>query len=288
MNGTKLGGLLFLGGALVLMTAEASQSNAVADDDGPSPSAPQLPVRRGDFGIAPTPAAKEPETMSCPDGMVEVEGSYCPSFEQKCVKWLDPANRTRCAEFAPSGPCEGTAVPKHFCIDRFEYPNQEGMKPVVARTWEEARDACSAEGKRRCGDTEWTLACEGEERLPYPYGLARDAEACNIDRPHIEADPGSFTNPKTRDKEIARLWQGEPSGARAACESPYGVFDMTGNVDEWVENESGTPHRSGLKGGHWGPVRNRCRPMTTAHDETFSFYQIGFRCCADRDPAVSS
>jgi len=28
--------------------------------------------------------------------------------------------------------------------------------------------------------------------------------------------------------------------------------------------------------------------MTTAHDETFSFYQIGFRCCADRDPAVSS
>jgi sulfatase modifying factor 1 len=57
---------------------------------------------------------------------------------------------------------------------------------------------------------------------------------------------------------------------------------MVGNVDEWVNNESqgGKPFRSGLKGGYWGPVRTRCRPMTTAHDETFRYYQIGFRCCA--------
>jgi hypothetical protein len=41
------------------------------------------------------------------------------------------------------------------------------------------------------------------------------------------------------------------------------------------------PYKSGLKGGYWGPVRDRCRPMTTAHYENFVFYQIGFRCCAD-------
>ena len=63
--------------------------------------------------------------------------------------------------------------------------------------------------------------------------------------------------------------------------SPYGVYDMTGNVDEWVVNESGKPYKSGLKGGYWGPVRDRCRPMTTVHAEGFSFYQIGFRCCSD-------
>jgi hypothetical protein len=56
---------------------------------------------------------------------------------------------------------------------------------------------------------------------------------------------------------------------------------MTGNVDEWVVNESGQPYKSGLKGGYWGPVRDRCRPMTTVHAEGFSFYQIGFRCCSD-------
>ncbi len=63
--------------------------------------------------------------------------------------------------------------------------------------------------------------------------------------------------------------------------SPYGVHDMTGNVDEWVVNESGHPYKSGLKGGYWGPVRDRCRPMTTAHNEDFAYYQIGFRCCSD-------
>ena len=50
-------------------------------------------------------------------------------------------------------------------------------------------------------------------------------------------------------------------------------------------DESGHPFKSGLKGGYWGPVRTRCRPMTTAHNEEFQFYQIGFRCCADAPSA---
>jgi len=79
--------------------------------------------------------------------------------------------------------------------------------------------------------------------------------------------------------------QSEASGARANCVSAYGVFDMTGNVDEWVLNESGNEngpeYQSGLKGGYWGPVRNRCRPATTDHNRWHHGYQIGFRCCAD-------
>ncbi len=38
---------------------------------------------------------------------------------------------------------------------------------------------------------------------------------------------------------------------------------------------------SGLKGGYWGPVRDRCRPMTTDHNQWHTGYQIGFRCCED-------
>jgi sulfatase modifying factor 1 len=63
---------------------------------------------------------------------------------------------------------------------------------------------------------------------------------------------------------------------------------MTGNVDEWVINETGKPYKSGLKGGYWGPVRDRCRPMTIAHNEEFAYYQIGFRCCGDPSPASSA
>jgi formylglycine-generating enzyme len=222
----------------------------------------------------------------CPTDMVEVEGDYCPTVEQRCRRWMPPEPHAppRCAVFAPTEPCAVRTVSKHFCIDTFEFPNQRGQKPVVMKTYREAESACTAKGKRLCGDTEWTLACEGQERLPYPYGTKRDFTACNIDKPRLPVDQKKIRNPRTRSAEIRRLWQGEESGAREGCESPYGVFDMTGNVDEWVKNEKGVPHKSGLKGGYWGPVRNRCRPMTTAHSEGFAFYQTGFRCCSDLAP----
>ena len=228
-----------------------------------------------------TPAPIEALNGVCPRGMTEVEGDYCAHVEETCLRWLDPEEKMRCAEFAPGTRCEGKTTHKHYCIDAFEYPNEPGAKPIVMKSWYEARDACSAEGKRLCGDSEWTLACEGQERMPYPYGYARNADACNIDKPHPDVDEKAIANPATRQAEVDRLWQGEPSGAREACVSPYGVHDMTGNVDEWVVNESGKPYKSGLKGGYWGPVRDRCRPMTTAHNEDFFFYQIGFRCCSD-------
>jgi hypothetical protein len=233
-------------------------------------------------GVKPstTPAVEE-STGNCPQGMVEVEGDYCPQVEQKCLRWLDPEEKMRCAEFAPTPKCIGRTVHKHFCMDKFEYPNKPGEKPVIMKTWYQAKAICEGMGKRLCGDSEWTLACEGQERLPYPYGYQRSSEACNIDKPHPTPDEAAIADPKRRDAEVARLWQGEPSGSRESCVSPYGVHDMTGNVDEWVVNESGKPYKSGLKGGYWGPVRDRCRPMTVAHGEDFSFYQIGFRCCGD-------
>jgi hypothetical protein len=217
----------------------------------------------------------------CSSDMVEVEGEYCASVEQRCVRWLDGGKHfpRRCAEFQPTGACLGATTTKHFCIDRYEFPNHAGAKPTVMRSWVEAQAACQAQGKRLCGDSEWTLACEGAERLPYPYGTKRDAKACNIDKPHQAVDEAALADPRRRDEEAARLWQAEPSGSRDGCVSPYGVFDMTGNVDEWVVNESHHPHKSGSKGGYWGPVRDRCRPMTTVHAEDFAFYQLGFRCC---------
>ncbi len=220
---------------------------------------------------------------ACPANTVEVEGDYCPWLEQKCLRWLDPEMKLRCAEFQTTSKCLTKTQKKHFCIDKYEYPNKVGEKPVVMKTWHEAVAACKSEGKRLCKDSEWTLACEGQERLPYPYGYARNAEACNIDKPHPDPDERALANPATRAIEAARLDQRSPSGAHEACVSPYGVVDMAGNVDEWVVNESKFPYQSGSKGGYWGPVRTRCRPMTTAHYEDFSFYQLGFRCCGDAD-----
>jgi sulfatase modifying factor 1 len=83
--------------------------------------------------------------------------------------------------------------------------------------------------------------------------------------------------------ELDHVWQGEPSGSRAACRSPLGVYDMTGNVDEWTQSTASRGYRSILKGGYWGQVRNRCRVSTRVHSEAFAYYQQGFRCCANLD-----
>lgn len=303
MRGVRLGlALCAVGGVLIFGTERRGRANAtlgeVTDDEAPVVAAPMSPA----MSFEPTSAkiedapqaevhaslaVKTPSTpvdrpsSSCPANMVEVEGDFCPNVDQKCLRWLDPETHMRCAEFAPAGACQGRTIHKRFCIDRFEYPNQPGEKPVVMKTWYEAKSTCESQGKRLCGESEWTLACEGQEHLPYPYGNARSADACNIDKPYLLPDESAIANPATRDAEVARLDQREPSGVRESCVSPYGVHDMTGNVDEWVLNESGKPYQSGLKGGYWGPVRTRCRPMTTAHNELFSFYQIGFRCCGE-------
>ncbi len=223
--------------------------------------------------------------------MVEVEGEYCPAPEQICEEYISE-KRDRCERFRQKVRCLGKPEAKHFCIDRYEYPNEAGSRPTVSVTWDEARDVCTNEGKRLCVAEEWTLACEGPERKPYPFGFSRDASACNFDKPYILPDNFAYEDPQTRAAEIARVNQSEPSGSRSRCVSDYGVYDMTGNVDEWVVNEHGSPQgpefQSGLKGGYWGPVRNRCRPMTTDHNHWHHGYQIGFRCCKDVEDAKAT
>jgi len=236
-------------------------------------------------------ATKAPETNeqpttknACPSDMVEVDGEYCPAPEQICEEFISE-KRDRCERFRQKVRCFGQPTSKHFCIDKYEFPNEAGRRPTLSVTWDQARDVCANEGKRLCAADEWTLACEGPQRKPYPFGYARDATACNFDKPYILPDNDAYDDPRTREAEATRVNQSEPSGSRPGCVSDYGVYDMTGNVDEWVYNGHGSPQgpefQSGLKGGYWGPVRNRCRPMTTDHNHWHHGYQIGFRCCKD-------
>ncbi len=169
-----------------------------------------------------------------------------------------------------------------FCIDRYEWPNRAGAMPMVMVNWVQAAAHCQSVGRRLCTEDEWTFACEGEDMLPYPHGYDRDESACNIDLLARRYDRVALhRGGAVAAAEVLRVWMGTPSGSRPQCVSPFGVFDLTGNVDEWTVSMTGVPYRSALKGGWWSRVRTRCRPVTRAHYEHFSYYQIGFRCCAD-------
>jgi hypothetical protein len=267
------------------------------------PSRPWTLVDGKHWQIA-SPASEDPSLTdatentrgNCPPGMVEVLGSMRIDSAQgsveglqdaTCTNWIDRSFPERCAVFDTGmwrGIVRNLPVERmHFCIDRFEYPNRKGAYPVIAVTWYEAGSLCEAHGERLCTEDEWTFACEGEEALPYPYGYVRDASACVIDRPWRVFDGRhlAMRDSPVAVAEIDYTWQGEASGARADCRSPFGVYDMTGNVDEWTRSVRREGYRSIFKGGYWGPVRTRCRASTRAHNEEFYYYQQGFRCCAD-------
>lgn len=230
----------------------------------------------------------------CPDGMIRVKGRALPSTkddtveilqDSTCKEWISTQFPARCAAFDEQAWRKAKSGLKthqmDFCIDTYEFPNIKEEKPKVFVSYNEAAGTCGKLGKRLCTEEEWTFACEGEEGRPYPYGYERNSNACNIDRKWIEPDVKLLSDPKKRPEELDRLWQGLPSGLMDSCVSPFGVHDMTGNIDEFTVSVRKIGHRSILKGGYWSTVRNRCRPSTRVHGEDFAFYQQGFRCCED-------
>jgi hypothetical protein len=223
----------------------------------------------------------------CPDDMTLVDGEYCPSLEYECVRFVDDASPS-CAEYARKPECRFNPKSKRFCIDRHEWPNRAGERPAVFVTWYDAKKSCESAGKRLCTRPEWTLACEGPKRSPYPYGWERLPSPCNVSRPSLEVSDKALSNPYTRAATIEKLWQADPIGSHPNCVSAFGAYDMVGNVDEWTDNrEESTAQPSTLNGGYWGPVRNTCRLTTKTHGPEFQFYQIGFRCCGDAQDGIA-
>jgi formylglycine-generating enzyme required for sulfatase activity len=192
--------------------------------------------------------------------------------------------------------CPDDMVPAgRFCIDRYEAPNDKGELPYSLQTAYDGEDWCAARGKRLCTEQEWTRACRGPSGRTYPYGNTFRPGVCNDDRPWVGVGWKKLSrwpqDPAL--DEASRLYQADMAGARAECVTEEGVFDMTGNVAEWVRRSAAasSPARAGfehvLKGCYWAGCYHNPHPNCTfhngAHPGTFRTYEAGFRCCKPRD-----
>lgn len=222
------------------------------------------------------------DSRACPAGMVLVDGESCTEVEHTCLKEMkdDPAHR--CLEFKVGADvCVASKGRLKFCMDRYEWPGTPGAQPRVLVDYYEAQKSCKSVGKRMCKEDEFYLACEGPEHWPYSWGHVRHPSPCNIDRPYLMVDWQKWAKGReAMTEEARRLDQALPIGS-SKCWSPYGVHDISGNVDEWTTSRPGRDLEGSLNGGYWGPVQNACRYVTLVHGPEFLFYQIGFRCCSD-------
>jgi formylglycine-generating enzyme required for sulfatase activity len=172
--------------------------------------------------------------------------------------------------------------PRHWRNRTF--PPGKADHPVVYVTWDNADAYCRWAGKRLPTDAEWEKAARGTDGRMFPWGDEFDTAKANT---------------PVRWQEIGRFGDTSPVGAFDTGKSPYGVYDMSGNVWEWTASwykaypGNQTPSESygerykTLKGGSWfdcsfykcgisAPVFNRSFFAKKVKNDSF-----GFRCAKD-------
>lgn len=215
---------------------------------------------------------------------------------------------------SPPGPCPPhmALVDDRVCVDRYEAALDEqidgawgpaspydtvGARIVRARagpdqvpqgyiSGDQAEIACENAGKRLCTSAEWLLACQGPAGTTYPYGDAHQSGACNdayAGHPVVDyygTSDGVWTTAAMNDPGINQqpgtLARG---GAFPECASAWGIYDLHGNLHEWVDDADGV-----FRGGFYADASRNgagCTYRTGAHARGYHDYSTGFRCCAD-------
>ncbi len=159
-----------------------------------------------------------------------------------------------------------------------------GQTPQGYLSGKVARMVCENAGKRLCSPSEWVHACRGVANRPFPYGDTYQQGACNIFRfthpagaLHDDVTTGHL-DPRlnqVKDKQGLLL---RPTGETKTCASQWGndaVYDMVGNLDEWVEDEKGM-----FLGGFFSrSKKDGCASVVKNHPNEYWDYSLGVRCC---------
>jgi sulfatase modifying factor 1 len=222
----------------------------------------------------------------------------------------------------PNGLCppDMASINDRYCVDRYEASLVEMLPNGDERPWSpfravrghairavsepnvvpqgyiselQAQEACAHSGKRLCKPVEWRQACMGPEPTTYGYGKENEPGRCNdsgrspvvalFGRTADLSDRAQWDSEHMNDPSLNQLpGTVAPTGSHAGCTNGYGVYDMVGNLHEWVADPGGT-----FQGGYYQDTHingDGCTYKTQAHAAWYHDYSTGFRCCADVAP----
>jgi len=215
---------------------------------------------------------------ACPEGMAHI-GAYCMDRYEAHVVELDAAGGEH--PHSPYTPVDGLRVRAKVA---------KGVVPQGYISQVQAAAACGNAGKRLCVASEFLLACRGPDRKSsYPYGGTRHQRGkCNEGKGSavsiVFGSNAPFDRTLMNDPRLNR-WSGglAKTGAYSKSVSPYGVYDLVGNLHEWGAEVAPNGHGA-FRGGFYGDAEINgagCNYVTTAHAAVYHDYSTGVRCCQD-------
>lgn len=197
-----------------------------------------------------------------------------------------------------------TVAPDADCMESQWVCKGDGCSnhPQVCVDWCDAAAYCEWAGKRLCGRVgggrldlknddptdpkvcEWMNACSSGKSVPagnniWPYGTSYDSSRCNG---YENEATGCKVAPACTTLPVGSLENCTPQGSFA------GVYDLSGNVEEWTNNcevsDSGTLLTCAVRGGSFeiglptSGLGESCgfgTPIAVSASMDF----VGFRCC---------
>ncbi len=263
---------------------------------------------------------EKPKEKTCPKEMVKVKGDLCVDRYEGTL--VDMKGKRPVSRFYPptrsqtifsynkwgekageSGAALDTSLavpapPAWQVAESFDIvaESKPGVFPNAYVNFVNAQKACENAGKRLCTRDEWMTACKGEAGTKYPYGDEYKVHECNVFRwthPGKELHDDYTINHDDPRLLLVKDKRGRPllrkTGTTEKCASEWGedaIYDMAGNVDEWVVVEKGDgKFGHAFMGGFFSRnTKNGCEStFGKGHGKRYQDYTTGLRCCRDAE-----